>query len=110
MRHPFRSFGPQGKHAMSNHPEFRPASHVLRNKYGREMRSSEILAEFGLPPSGPIPKDYAAEKIIDGVVVHIVPRGSHKKKRRVLAECPICATLVCAGHLHQHFKIHKESK
>jgi hypothetical protein len=95
---------------MSDHPKLRPASPLLRNKYGRNMNSSEILTEFGLPPSSPIPQHYADTKKIDGVWVHIFPRGASPINRRVVAECPVCTKLVCAGHLQQHLKVHKESK
>lgn len=71
------------------------------------MRSDHILTAFGLPPSAPIPPDYSASQMIGDTMVHIVPRGSHKKKRRVFAECNYCHEWVCAGHLHQHLDIHK---
>jgi hypothetical protein len=82
----------------------------INNEQGHKMRSDEILAKFGLPPNGPIPADYSAIETIDGVVVHIFPRGKAPDglKRRVLAECPKCTRFVCAGHLDQHYKIHKD--
>jgi hypothetical protein len=81
---------------------------MLRNKQGYQMFSHEVLKEFGLAPSSPIPPNYSAEKEIDGVMVYIYPRGALNIKRRVVAKCPVCYRLVCAGHLNQHFKIHRK--
>ena len=80
----------------------------LKNVHGRKMRSDEILTLFGLPPSGPIPADHADERIIDGILVRIVPRGTANIKRRVIAKCPECKRFVCAGHLDQHYKVHNK--
>jgi hypothetical protein len=80
----------------------------MLRKHGRHMDSGDILAEFGLRPRTAIPKDYMDAKEIDGVVVMILPQGVAPIKRRVVALCPECAMMVCAGHLHQHYKIHKE--
>jgi hypothetical protein len=92
----------------TTHPKLRPANKVLRNKYGRAMRSYEILELFGLPPTSPIPPKFRAYKRIDGVKVLIIPRGKRAIKRRVLAQCPTCFKQVCAGHLHQHMKVHND--
>jgi hypothetical protein len=70
--------------------------------------SSDILKAFGLPPNSPIPADLYDSRHIGDVDVVIVPRGTkvldgqRLPKRRVLARCPLCAQLVCAGHLDQH--------
>jgi hypothetical protein len=89
-------------------------TNYLKDPHGYPMRSHDLLAAFGLPPNAPIPPDYAAERQIGEVLVTIVPAwyrtqrdaylpdGRRLPKRRVLAECPRCHTLVCAGHLHQH--------
>ena len=70
------------------------------------MHSREILALFDLPPNSPIPPDLTVRKVIGGVHVQIIPQRlkgiSPFPNRRVLAWCPICDTMVCAGHLHQH--------
>jgi hypothetical protein len=72
------------------------------------MRNDHILTLFGLKPNAAIPSKFSDEKMIGNVKVKIVPRGSITMKRRVVAECPKCQKMVCAGHLMQHMKIHKE--
>jgi hypothetical protein len=81
----------------------------LLNKRGWPMHSYEILTLFGLPPSGPIPPDYEDMRVIDNIMVHIFPRGKNPRniKRRVVATCPHCFKMVCAGHLYQHLAMHK---
>jgi hypothetical protein len=81
----------------------------LRGPNGYPLRSSDILALFGLPPNAAIPADYAASQEINGVLVTIRPkdRSDFEIKRRVVATCPVCAALVCAGHLHQHMRVHR---
>jgi hypothetical protein len=83
----------------------------LSDSRGWPLRSHDILKLFGLPPSSPIPPAYTAAKIIDNVLVMIVPTGALAPdggpNRRVVAKCPACAKLVCAGHLSQHMKVHK---
>jgi hypothetical protein len=69
---------------------------------GRAMRSAEILAEFGLPPTGPIPANYEDTRYIQGVVVRIRPKARRGMEKRVFARCPDCDRWVEAGHLHQH--------
>jgi hypothetical protein len=76
-------------------------------KFKWQMRNDHILKLFGLPPSSPIPADYFASKKIGNVWVNIFPRGELHIKRRVVATCPHCLKMVCAGHLHQHMKVHK---
>lgn len=76
------------------------------------LRSDHILKLFGLPPNGHIPADYSDRKQIGNVTVEIFPRnhGSLTIKRRVVAYCPVCAKQVCAGHLHQHMKVHNDRR
>ena len=80
----------------------------LLNEHGIPMRSAEVLRHFGLPPNGHIPPDYSAERIIGNIRVKIVPKGGLHMKRRVVAHCPECDKMVCAGHLLQHMKKHKK--
>jgi hypothetical protein len=75
-----------------------------------QMRNDHILELFGLPPNGPIPPDYNDERQIGNVKVYIVPRGAIRLKRRVVALCPQCNEIVCAGHLDQHLKVHRKEK
>lgn len=75
-----------------------------------QMRNDHILQLFGLPPNGHIPPEYTAAKYIGNVYVEIHPRGQAPIKRRVVAICPTCQKVVCAGHLDQHMKVHKVSK
>jgi hypothetical protein len=79
----------------------------LRTTHNWLLRNDQILTLFGLPPNTAIPADYQAEKFIGNVRVMIVPRGSLSIRRRVVAQCPTCSRLVCAGHLDQHMKVHK---
>jgi hypothetical protein len=89
---------------------------LLRNADGYQMTSSDILKAFGLPPNSPIPADHYDTQRIGDVAVTIVPRaamggylregGERLPKRRVVAQCPLCARMVCAGHLDQHM-VHK---
>jgi hypothetical protein len=76
-----------------------------------QMRNDHILELFGLPSSYPIPADYKASRQIGNVMVYIYPRGVAKKEfgvnRRVVASCPKCYRMICAGHLDQHLKNHK---
>jgi hypothetical protein len=78
----------------------------LRSPDGYTMTSSEILEALRLPPNSPIPPDYETVEWIGEVRIWVVPRSEKGKNglpnRRVLARCPICDTLVCAGHLDQH--------
>lgn len=77
------------------------------NGKGWPLRSHEILELFELPPTSPIPKNHIAFRTIGNVGVYILPCGLiDGLKRRVVAECPKCFKPVCAGHLHQHIKIH----
>lgn len=78
----------------------------LRTNNGWSMRSDHILRIFGLSPSGPIPPNYSAGMYIRNVLVEIHPRGALRIKRRVVAHCPKCQKIVCAGHLEQHMKVH----
>jgi hypothetical protein len=83
---------------------------LLRRDDGYQMMSYDILPLFDLPPNSPIPFDLFAVRQIGDVVVAIVPRGQKEMdgqrlpKRRVVAQCPLCAKLVCAGHLDQHMR------
>lgn len=87
-----------------NHP-------LLRKENGLTLQSYELLPMFGLKPHSPIPPDFSATRRIGMVEVTIVPQwykgmkdanGRRLPKRRVLAQCPLCQDLVCAGHLDQH--------
>lgn len=85
-------------------------------------RSSHILQAFGLKPSSPIPANYAGNRTLGNITVSIVTKewmqanagttyrwgGKTYKmpRRRVMACCPVCGIYVCAGHLHQHMKVH----
>jgi hypothetical protein len=82
----------------------------LRTTNGWLMRNDQILSLFGLPPNGHIPPNYSAERTIGNVRVRIVPQGALKIKRRVVAHCPECDKVVCAGHLDQHMRKHKKDK
>ena len=75
-----------------------------------QMRNDHILALFDLPPNRAIPPNFSAEKKIGNVWVFIYKRGEAKIGRRVVARCPYedCHRLVCAGHLDQHMKVHKD--
>jgi hypothetical protein len=83
---------------------------MLKGKHGFQMMSHEILEIFGLKPHSPIPVDFEGSRVIDGVEVIIRAKRARdwEIKRRVVARCPYCSTLVCAGHLHQHFKVHRK--
>jgi hypothetical protein len=70
------------------------------------LRNDHILELFGLPPNSPIPPNHRDEKRIGNIKVFIVPQGTIHIKRRVVAQCPNCYKLVCAGHLFQHLKVH----
>jgi hypothetical protein len=78
----------------------------LRNQWGRPMHTREVLAALGLPPTSPIPPTYMDARRIGEVLVLVLPQHRKGKdgmpNRRVVAECPDCKGLVCAGHLHQH--------
>lgn len=82
----------------------------LRTNGNRPMHSYQILRLFDLPPTSPIPVDYSAERTIGNVRVTIVPRGAGPINRRVIAYCPKCDKPVCAGHLHQHMKVHNDKR
>jgi hypothetical protein len=89
--------------------------HYTDSTYGNperkwQMRSDHILKLFDLPPNGPIPPDHFDSRVIGNVQVMIVPRGYFKIKRRVVAYCPKCKKIVCAGHLMQHMKVHKKDQ
>lgn len=78
-----------------------PRSKYLLNSNGYQMSSSELLASLGLKPNSPIPPNYSAEKVLQGVTIRVEvsqPGGKH----RVKAVCPNCKSLVPAGRLHQH--------
>lgn len=86
---------------------------LLRKDNGLTLQSYELLPMFGLRPHSPIPPDFSATRKIGMVEVTIVPQwykgmkdanGRRLPKRRVLAECPLCHDLVCAGHLDQHIQ------
>jgi hypothetical protein len=80
-------------------------------KFKWQMRNDHILTIFGLPPSGPIPPKYHAYKRIGNIKVVIRPQNQWwRVKRRVVAQCPKCFRQVCAGHLHQHMKVHNDRK
>jgi hypothetical protein len=72
------------------------------------MRNDHILHLFGLQPGRHIPVNHKDKRMIGNVLVRIVPRGELNIKRRVIAHCPTCDKVVCAGHLHQHMKVHND--
>jgi len=84
----------------------------LTDKNGWPLRNSDILRIFGLPSTSPIPPMYQGCRTIGDTYVIIIAQsmmGTYDyPKRRVLALCNTCQTLVCAGHLHQHLKIHNK--
>jgi hypothetical protein len=82
----------------------------LTDERGWPLRNDKILSFFGLPPSVHIPKDMEATRMIGNVKVRIVRPGQLPIKRRVVADCPVCKKTVCAGHLHQHMKVHNNGK
>jgi hypothetical protein len=88
--------------------------HYTDSTYGNperkwQMRSDHILKLFNLPPNGPIPPSYRAYKRIGNVKVLIRPQHQWWRiKRRVVAQCPKCFKVVCAGHLMQHMKVHND--
>jgi hypothetical protein len=85
-----------------------PVRENLTTEHGWPMRNDHILHLFGLPSNHPIPPDYEDIKLIGNVWVRIYPRGQAHIGRRVVAECPKCERLVCAGHLMQHMKVHND--
>jgi hypothetical protein len=78
----------------------------LKDQHGYPMDSRDLLAALGLKPGVAIPPDYMDVHRIGEVLVLVLPRSRKGKdgmpNRRVVAECPRCKALVCAGHLHQH--------
>jgi len=70
-----------------------------------KLHNSDILEQFGLKPSGPIPPDFSDEKWLGNTLVTITkkihPKGARK---RVFANCRNCGRKVCAGHYDQHLK------
>lgn len=90
-----------------NHP-------LLRKENGLTLQSYELLPMFGLKPHSPIPPDFSKTIQVGMVMVTIMPVGykgahvawqkSRLPKRRVMAQCPLCFDMVCAGHLDQHIQ------
>jgi hypothetical protein len=79
-------------------------------KFKWQMRNDHILKLFDLPSNGHIPPNHSDKRQIGNVTVQIVPRGTMKIKRRVVAQCPTCFRWVCAGHLNQHMKVHNDRR
>jgi hypothetical protein len=78
----------------------------LKDQHGYPMDSQDILTAMGLKPHAPIPPNYMDARRVGEVLIIVLPRHRKGKdgmpNRRVVAECPRCKALVCAGHLHQH--------
>jgi len=78
----------------------------LKDQHGYPMDSRDLLTALGLRPGVAIPPDHVSVHRIGEVLVLVLPQRLKGKdgrpNRRVVAECPRCQALVCAGHLHQH--------
>jgi hypothetical protein len=106
---PFRQFATNQENKMDI--EIHDNLHYIDPQYPKfkwQMRNDHILTLFGIPAHGHIPPDMFAYKVIGNVQVMIVPLGYFKIKRRVVAFCPKCKKIVCAGHLDQHMKVHND--
>lgn len=76
-----------------------PRGDMPELSYKRPMQSRDLCEAFGLPPTSPIPLDYADERVIDGTLVVLTP--ARQGKHRFFAVCD-CGAFVPAGRLHQH--------
>jgi hypothetical protein len=85
--------------------------HNLCGEHGRPLNNYKILTLFGLPPTSPIPPDFSDKKLIGDTMVYIRTQEQARNsrlKRRTVARCNKCGMLVCAGHLMQHVRSHKD--
>lgn len=76
---------------------------------GWPVRNGTLIEALGLRPGHKLPEEGLEPVWVGNVRVRIWPRDPNKSRKahRTEAECPTCATWVCAGHLHQHMKIHR---
>src|SRR5262245_43259257 len=80
--------------------------HMIRNRYGTNIRSYELLPLLGLKPKGHLPTDGMPEREIQGVRIYVKPYVQrpprhNASKHRVMAICK-CGRHISVGRLHQH--------
>lgn len=83
----------------------------IRNKWGRNAFSNELVGYFGVKPGGHLP-DRHVEVMVDGVRLVLLTKAEATAMGytliRTFEECPFCVKLIPAGRIHQHIVIHPE--
>lgn len=98
---------------------FAPPAPLVRNDYGRNAHSHDVLPMLGIPAGGHLPPEGMPPRKIQGITVYVKPAApsvqvarwgklvtAKSSRHRVMCVCPLCAKHVSLGRLHQHIAIH----
>ena len=83
----------------------------IRDKWGRNADSRDLVQHFGVRPGGHLP-DRHMEVFVDGIRLVLLTKAEARALGytliRTFEECPFCHKLIPAGRIHQHITVHPE--
>jgi hypothetical protein len=81
----------------------------LANSRGWQMSTNELKLAMGLEPGRDWPPKGMTGRV-QGSVVVVLPKNVHRRRHRAFVECAICARMIPAGRIYQHYTVHGEAE